>query len=248
MDLTDKRIIVTGGSTGIGLATARSLARLGAKVAVLDIDVAQGQAAADGISAEGGAATFMAADVADEVAVGRAMDDGAAWLGGLDGVVHCAGIMRGQQLAIEDVDRSLWSSVINVNLFGSFFVAKNAVRLLRPQRQGVLILLSSGAGVTGGSGSYAYGASKGGVHGLALTLDAHLSSVGIRVHEVCPGNIETPLRQESIREGIHNGATSATYSGAVVGTPERVASVLAFLMTDEAAYMPLVLTVAKRVS
>ena len=104
------------------------------------------------------------------------------------------------------------------------------------QSRGVIILTSSGAGVTEGSSSYSYGSSKGGTHGLALTLDRHLSSHGIRVNEVVPGQVETPMMVSAAKEALSNTGDEADYE-AVIGrlSPTKsIAAVMAFLASDEA--------------
>jgi NAD(P)-dependent dehydrogenase (short-subunit alcohol dehydrogenase family) len=153
--------------------------------------------------------------------------------------------MKGSHLEIGRVTGEIWSQVLAVNLTGSFLVAKHAAAQMVPNHAGVIILIGSKAGVAGGSGSFAYGASKGGVHGLAMALDRNLAPDGIRVFEVCPGTMDTPLRRGSIEEGLANGADAEWFNG-TVGAPEGVAPVLAFLLTDGAGYLPLTIIVEQR--
>ena len=108
-----------------------------------------------------------------------------------------------------------------------------------PQRSGVIILTSSGAGVVGGSSSVAYGSSKGGTHGLAMTLDTHLSKHGIRVNDVLPGGLETPLKIGATEEHLANTGDREAYKNTMAGlsSPDGVASVIAFLASDDADYV-----------
>ncbi len=102
---------------------------------------------------------------------------------------------------------------------------------------GVIVLTASGAGVTGGSSSYAYGSSKGGVHGLAMVLRGHLAGRGVRVNDVCPGNVVSPLKMEVIEQAYRVTGDRAAYEADIAGLvqPEGIANVMAWLASDEAA-------------
>jgi NAD(P)-dependent dehydrogenase (short-subunit alcohol dehydrogenase family) len=244
IDLTGVRVVVTGGATGIGRAACLLLADSGARVAVLDLDVAAGTRTATDIGTLGGSATFVRVDVADPGSVERAFATAVEQLGGLDGVINCAGIMKGQHIDIGQLAADVWAQVLAVNLTGSFLVAREAATHLRRTGAGVLILIGSKAGVVGGSGSLAYGASKGGVHGLAMALERSLAEDGIRLFEVCPGTIDTPLLRASHQEALANGAVAPSVE-VDIGTAEGIASVLAFLLTPGAAYLPLTILLDK---
>ncbi|MEW2380083.1 SDR family oxidoreductase [Micromonospora sp. NPDC047812] len=228
--LAGRRVVVVGGASGIGLATVRAAADAGASVAVLDAD-GDGAARAAGQARRGGArACARQVDVTVEAEVAAALDAAAAELGGIDAVLHVAGVMRGQGLDVREVSAELWAHVIAVNLTGPFLVAKHAVRHLTGH-PGVLVLVGSKAGVQNGSGSVPYGASKGGLHGLALTLARQLRPHGIRVHALCPGDIDTPLMRRSLAEARANGADGDRVAEieAALGRPEDVASTLVLL-------------------
>lgn len=244
IDLTGVRVVVTGGATGIGRAASLMLADSGARVAVLDLDVTNGVHTTAEIEARGGSALFVSVDVADPGSVESAFAVAVEWLGGLDAVINCAGIMKGQHLDIARLTGDEWAQVLAVNLTGSFLVAREAATHLRRNGTGVIILVGSKAGVVGGSGSLAYGASKGGVHGLAMALERSLAADGIRVFEVCPGTIDTPLLRASKDEALANGAEAPSFD-IDTGTAEGVASVLAFLLTEGAAYLPLTILLDK---
>ena len=160
----------------------------------------------------GGDARYWHVDVTDEHAVSNTIDEAAEWLGdGIDVLAHLAGILKGSGLEITRVDDSIWDPVIEVNLKGSYIVAKHVARHMIARRSGVIILTSSGAGVVGGSSSVAYGSSKGGTHGLAMTLDTHLSKHGIRVNDVLPGGLETPLKIGATEEHLVNTGDREAY-------------------------------------
>lgn len=228
--LAGRRVVVVGGASGIGRATVRAAADAGAALAVLDADHA-GAVAAAAEARLGGARAYahrVDVTVADEVAA--ALDAAAADLGGIDAVLHVAGVMLGQGLDARDVPVDLWARVLAVNLTGPFLVARHAAGHLTPGT-GVLVLVGSKAGVLAGSGSVPYGASKGGLHGLALTLDRQWRPRGIRVHALLPGDIDTPLMRRSLAEARANGADRDRVADveAALGRPEDVASALVLL-------------------
>ncbi|MGH2371212.1 MAG: SDR family oxidoreductase, partial [Chloroflexota bacterium] len=122
-----------------------------------------------------------------------------------------------------------------------FRAVKHAVPVMRRGGGGVVILIASGAGVRGPSGSLAYGASKGGVHGLALTLEARLAPHGIRVHDVCPGNLDTVLKREAEaeirRRSGRDAAERVVPSSSRLGDPAGVAALLTLLASDASRYL-----------
>jgi len=235
------RVMVTGGASGIGRASALLLARQGASVLALDVDADAGAALAAELARSPGPGDgrldFRCTDIAIEHEVRDAVDDVRARLGGLDALVCTAGIMRGQGLAVGAFEATTWGRVMDVNLTGTFLAVKHATAPMLEQGHGVVVLVSSKAGVSTGSGSIAYGASKGGVHGLALTLERQLGPLGIRVNEVCPGDVDTPLYRRSLQEALANGADPAWVEEQLARgtTPEAIARVIAFLASDAAA-------------
>ena len=238
--LDGKRILVTGAATGIGRATAIRVASDGARVAAFDIEDGSASATLAAIEAAGGDARYWHVDVTDEAGVSAAVDEAAEWMGGgIDALLHLAGILKGAGLDITKVDDAIWDPVIDVNVKGSYLVSKHVARYMKEQRSGVIVLTSSGSGVLGGSSSYAYGASKGGTHGLAMTLDGHLSKFGIRVHDMLPGELDTPLKVAATEEVLRNTGDRAGYERTManLASPDGVAAVIAFLASDDADYV-----------
>jgi NAD(P)-dependent dehydrogenase (short-subunit alcohol dehydrogenase family) len=174
-------------------------------------------------------------DVADEASVAEATGSASDWLGGLDVLIHAAGIMRAQRQPIDEVPLEAWEQVIGINLRGTFLMVKHVVPRFAPG-SGAIVLVSSVAGIFVASGSFPYGASKGGMHGLAMTLEERLRDTGIRINEVCPGSVHTPLLERSLDEATARTGDPA-YREDVRSrwiAPEGVAEVLAFLATPEA--------------
>ena len=239
-NLSGKRVLVTGASTGIGRATAIRIASEGGRVALFDVNDSDAESTLRTILDSGADARYWHVDVTDEGKVSSGVDEAANWLGGgIDVLAHLAGILKGSGLEVTDVDESIWDPVIEVNLKGSYIVVKHVARHMIPMQSGVIILTSSGAGVIGGSSSVAYGASKGGTHGLAMTLDTHLSRHGIRVNDVLPGSLETPLKIGATEEQLANTGDRDRYDDIMAGlsSPDGVAAVIAFLASDDADYV-----------
>lgn len=230
--MTGRRVLVSGAGSGIGMATVRALRERGHAVVVVDLRFDDAADDAD----DAPAVTRIIADVTSELDVRHAFDGAVTALGGLDVVINCAGITREQHRDVREITLESWNTVLAVNLTGSFLVAREAVRVMAPHGGGVLILVGSGAGTTAPSGSVPYGASKGGVNGLAMTLAAHLEPLGFRVHNFMPGTVDTPLVQDSYDEALDNGAdpeaTAAERSN--LTDPASVGRVLAMLADRDA--------------
>jgi NAD(P)-dependent dehydrogenase (short-subunit alcohol dehydrogenase family) len=237
--LTDRSALIVGGASGIGRAAALRFAAEGAGVLVADRDAAAGESVVREILAAGGRAAFVAVDVTDEDGVRRMVAEAERGFGAFSILLQTAGILRGDFESISELSLETWRQVIDVNLTGTFLCAKHAVPVIERAGGGVLLLLASGAGVRGGSSSLAYGASKGGVNGLGMTLAAQLAPRGIRVHVICPGGVNTPLKRENIRKAALRAGQpppSDEAAGAKLVDPEGIARVLVFLASSEGDY------------
>lgn len=198
MDLNGAAAIVTGGASGLGEATARELARIGATVLVADINAERGKKIADEI---GG--VFAQTDVADEASVQAAVDAAVATGKPLRAVINCAGIGWAERTVNRDGSPHSLASyrkVIDVNLIGTFnFMRIGAAAMAKTDpvdsdnSRGVIINTSSVAGIEGQTGQVAYSASKGGIMGMTLPAARDLSVIGVRVLTICPGIIDTPI-------------------------------------------------------
>ena len=196
MQIQDTAALITGGASGLGEATARHFAALGAKVTLLDRDVERGQMVADEIGA-----TFAETDVTSEASVEAAVAKGKAAMGKITCAVNCAGIATGEKTLGKDGphDLSAFQRTININLVGSFNVARlAAAEIAQADAQpdglrGVIINTASIAAFEGQKGQTAYAASKGGIAGLSLPMARDLAREGIRVMAIAPGLMLTPM-------------------------------------------------------
>lgn len=239
MRLAGKVAVITGGARGIGGATAQLYAQEGAKVVIGDLLAQEAEETLSAIRAANGEATFVRTDVTKEEECAALIEAAVNRYGQLDILVTAAGILRGAWLMIDQLDEATFEQVVDVNLKGTFLCAKHAVRHMRQRGSGVILCISSGAGVRGGSSSVAYGSSKGGVHGLTLVLQPQLEPLGIRVHAICPGSLNTAMKVENVREGaVARGQDpDRAVAEANLGDPAGVARILTFLASADADYL-----------
>ncbi len=239
-DLSDKRCIVTGGATGIGRASAIRLAELGAQVAIFDNNNEDGNDTAIEINDNGGNCRFWSVDVRDEANVSGTVIAAKAWLGDIDVLCHFAGVLQGASIPLYDFPERTWDTVLDINLRGTYLMAKYVVieMLKKPgPHRGTIILTASGAGVKGGSSSYAYGASKGGVHGFTMVMQQYLEARGIRVNDFAPGSVDTPLKVAQLRSTgaiTEQPVEQVEQAVASLTNPGDVAEIVAFMASDEA--------------
>lgn len=235
--LANRRILVTGAGRGVGRAAAVLAASRGATVLCVDRDEEPLLDNVNHIIDSGGQVFHQAVDITDEAAISGAITELVARGGGtLHSVLHVAGIMRAQRLPLEDITLEMWNEVISTNLTGAFLVAKHTLSHLKKSDDATLVLVASRSGILVPSGSLPYGASKGGIHGFVMSLEKQLKASGIRVHTLCPGDVDTPLMRKSLDEALENGADPADIERIrqSLGTAEDIASALVHL-TDPAA-------------
>ena len=236
INLAGKRIIVTGGATGIGKASALRVASDGGRVALFDINDEEATKTLDAIRSSGGEARFWHVDVVDEDAVSRSVLEAEAWLGGIDILLHFAGVLWGASVELDEFPEETWDTVLDINLRGTFLMAKYVVAVMKKQQSGVIILAVSGAGVRGGSSSYAYGSSKGGAHGLTLVMQDTLPKYGIRVNDIAPGSVKSPLKIGQMKSTAEMTGDTANLDQRIenLNDPEDVANIVAFMASDQA--------------
>jgi len=234
MRFKDKVALVTGGGRGIGAATAQLLAHEGAKVAVSDMDVAPAEEVAGPIHG-----LAIACDVTDREQVDAMVDRTVKELGGLDILVACAGITR-DNLLFKMTDED-WDSVIDTHLKGTFLCARAAQKQMVEKKYGKMVLLSSTSAL-GNRGQVNYSAAKAGLQGMARTLAIELGPFNVNVNVVAPGFVETRMtRATAERLGVDFEAFKIGAASQIplrrVGQPEDIASVIAFLCSDESGFV-----------
>jgi NAD(P)-dependent dehydrogenase (short-subunit alcohol dehydrogenase family) len=236
VDLSGKRMIVTGGATGIGRHTAVRASVSGARVALFDVNDDEAMATVNEINEAGGEARYWHVDVTDGAAVSGGVAAAESWLGGVDVLVHLAGVLQGASVELDEFPEETWDTVVDINLRGSFLIAKHVTAIMKRQRKGVIILASSGAGVLGGSSSFAYGSSKGGVHGLTMVMQGALERHGIRVNDILPGNVRTPLKVAQLTRTYEITGDKHAYDKAIseLTSPDDISKVIAWMASDEA--------------
>ena len=232
MRLENKVAIVTGAGRGLGKGIAHKLAANGATIVVADMLAENANAVAAEIIANGGKAKAVATNVADKNSVNGLFEQTLNSFGSVDILVNNAGINRdGQLYKMSDDD---WDQVIAVNLTGTFYCTRRAAQIMREKGYGRIINISSMSWL-GNFGQANYAASKAGVVGLTKTASRELAKKGITCNAICPGFIETEMTR-SVPEKVWEIMVGKIASGRV-GSADDVGNVVAFLASDEAAYV-----------
>ena len=237
--LDGKRVLITGGASGIGRAAALLFAREGAAVAVADLNEAGGQAVVDQIRREGGRALFIRCDVTRAGDCRRAVEQTVAEFGGLDVLFNNAGIIR--RATVVDASEADWDRVMAVNVKSVFLMSKAAVPVMAAAGGGAIVNTASGWGLVGGQRAAAYCASKGAVVLLTKAMALDHGPQGIRVNCICPGDTDTAmLRQEAAQLGEPVDrflADSAQRPLGRLGRPEEVAQAALYLASGAASFV-----------
>ena len=239
MPLKDKVVVVTGGAEGLGRATVLKCAEAGGRVIVADVNLDGAEDTARTIISGGGQARAVPVDLAQEDQVVGLITQTKNTFGRLDILINCAGILLSAGQRVDQFSSDSWSQVISVNLSGTFFCVKHAVPLLEKSGGGVLVLLASGAGISGGSSSVAYAASKGGVRGIALCVKPQLQPLNIRIHVALPANMVTHMKLKAAGDSAEQRGESRQEAEAKIhaqcDSPERSATFLTELVSDTGA-------------
>ena len=230
--MSGRKLLITGGASGIGRATAMLCATEGAAVSVLD----RSGDAANTVAADIKGHAFVV-DVADPASVNSAVERAAAAMGGLDGVVNAAGIFSSEGLT--DTTPDLFNKIMTVNVTGTFMVIRAAERFLRAAASGSVVNIGSGVGLKPtGPGSTAYVASKGGVIAMTRALAMELAPK-IRVNVVCPGMVDTAMTEGFIRNnhGDLRPELAGLYALGRAASAEELARAIVFLLSEEASFI-----------
>jgi NAD(P)-dependent dehydrogenase (short-subunit alcohol dehydrogenase family) len=238
LDLTQRlagRVaVITGGASGIGLATARRLAAEGAKVVIGDLDVTTGNAAAKEV---GG--IFVQVDVTDEAQVDNLFAAADEEYGSVDIAFNNAGISPPDDDSIETTELPAWQKVQDVNLKSVYLCCRAALRYMVPQRSGSIINTASFVAVMGSATSQiSYTASKGGVLAMSRELGVQFARQGIRVNALCPGPVDTPLLRELFAKDAERAQRRLVHIPlGRFARADELAAAVAFLASDDSSFM-----------
>ncbi|HEU4401889.1 MAG TPA: glucose 1-dehydrogenase [Candidatus Polarisedimenticolia bacterium] len=239
MRLADKVALITGGTSGMGRATAVLFTQEGARVALVGRDETRGREVLEVIRSAGGSAIFIRSDVRFAVDCRRAVDETLRAFGRLDILFNNAGVFYPH--TVPDCPEEEWDLTLDVNLKGTYLMSKFALPSMIARRSGVIINNSSGWGIVGGDAAAAYCASKGGVVLLTKAMAIDHGRLGIRVNCICPGDVETPMLPDDAKR---RGMTWEAYlAGAAnrplgrIGQPEEIAKAALFLASDDSSFM-----------
>jgi 2-hydroxycyclohexanecarboxyl-CoA dehydrogenase len=229
--------VITGGASGMGLASARRLAAEGRKVALLDLDGGAATAAADEICRTGAVAIGIPVDVTDRPAVDAAIARVRAELGPIEIIVTSAGF--DEFASFTDITPEAWARMIDINLTGTFNCIQAAIPDMLAAGWGRIVTISSSSAQSGANRMSHYVASKGGVVGLTKALAVEFAPSGITVNTIPPGFIDTPMARRAEARGDLPSidAVAARTPVRRAGTPEDIAAACAFLCSDDAGYI-----------
>lgn len=237
-DFNEKVALVTGGSTGIGRATALDFSAKGAKVVVADLNEIEALNTVAMIEKAGGEAIFVKADVSKPADAEKMVKETIKTFGRLDYACNNAGI-EGVQGPADSLSLEEWQKVIDVNLTGVFLSMKYELVEMLKVGQGSIVNMASILGQVGFAGATAYTAAKHGVVGLTKVAALDYSAKGIRVNAICPAFIVTPMLE---RAGMLSDPDTRTYMDSLhpigrMGMPEEIAHTVSFLCSDDASFI-----------
>lgn len=238
--LTGKIAVVTGGASGIGLATAKLLSEVGAKTIILDINEEKGKETEETLQAVGLTIEFIKCDVTnvqDCQSVAQLIGEK---YGRVDVLFNNAGIIR--RKTVVELEEAEWDSVIDVSLKGVYLLSKYLIPLMRNDGGGSIINTGSGWGLKGGDKAASYCAAKAGVVNLTRAMAIDHGPENIRVNCICPGDTDTPLlrseaKQLNIEENSFLRSSAVDRPLARLGTPEDIAKGVLFLASDLSAWV-----------
>jgi len=236
--LKDRNVLLTGGGNGIGAAIARRLAEEGSAVAILDLDAVAGEKVAGEINAAGGRASSHAVDISNYDAVKRAVESIESASGPISFLVNNAGWDRAANFL--DTTPEFWRKVVAINLYGPLNVSHIVLRGMAARGFGRVVNVASDAGRVGSSGEAVYSACKGGMIAFSKTMARELVSKGVIVNTLCPGPTDTAILR-SFLEGPDGAKIAEGLKRAIpmrrLGVPEDYPGLVAFLLSDDAAYI-----------
>ena len=237
LGLKNKSVLITGGASGIGRATAMLFAQEGAKVVVADINESGGRETVEAIRKQGGEAAFVACDVRHESAVQAMVAQTVKLYSRLDCAFNNAGISERFD-AITETTEEHWRWVLDTNLTGVFLCLKYELQVMQRQQSGAIVNASSIMGLVASAGNTEYAASKAGVANLTRATALAYAKQGIRINATCPAAIDTPMTQKIwAKEPAIKARLASMQPMGRIGQPEEVARAVLFLCSDAASFI-----------
>jgi NAD(P)-dependent dehydrogenase (short-subunit alcohol dehydrogenase family) len=238
MSLAGKNAVVTGGASGIGRGICLRLAREGANVAILDLNLSGAEVVATEVAALGRKSVACQADVANRTQVNAAIEQVRRELGPIQVLVNDAGI--GKFVLLSEMSEEAWDEMIGIHLKGTFNCTKAVVQDMIDAKWGRIVNISSTAGLGGAAGLVHYSAAKAGIIGFTKGLAAELGPLGITVNAIAPGLIDTPiLLKDGALSGRMRKFMQITANRAPVrrnGVPDDIAAACTYLTSDDASF------------
>lgn len=238
-DFNGRRVLITGGTSGIGAATALAFAEAGARVAINGRNREQAARLIEASSGARGEILFVAGDLAEREACDRIVAESSERLGGLDIVVNSAGIIY--HATAEETSDEQWLDTMNINVNAVFFVSRAAIPLLR-QSRGTIVNIASDAALSGSYHLTAYCASKGAVLQMTRAMALDYAHEGIRIVPICPGDVDTPMLRGEFRDRGLDAETGLAESAEAVPlrqvcSAEEVAHMVLYASSDSARFI-----------
>ena len=239
MEFSEKVVLITGSATGFGKVLAEEFARQGASLILADVNTEQGKAVADQIAETGSKVVFVKCDVSKAKEVKNMVEKGIAAFGRLDCCINNAGIAgNSMRTKTHDFEEDMWDTVMNINAKGVWLCMKYELPHLLAAKGGVIVNISSKAGLGAVPGNVAYAASKHAVIGITKTAAIEYAAKNIRVNAVCPSFADTPMVQNSIMQDPEYGQRLVQMNPMRrLGTANEIRDVVMFLCSEKSSFM-----------